>query len=219
MKKVYLCLTIFICSTAFSQSDSKEQKEIQLANNTEEYNALLRVTDAYKTKTENELKNINYLKSQAHNYIDSAKVITSMEKRDNSISKTYEQNFYKYINYTSTLIKKADSVIAKANVYKDSVYINIAEANNIRKAIIEEEEDQKAESFNLNYVVQLGAGNLNSSYFSKVKEVKVVKSSSGVNRYVVGLFNTKDEAIAYKEKMVQLGYTDAIIRTMDSLYQ
>ena len=104
-----------------------------------------------------------------------------------------------------------------ANSYKDSAIIKNTEAEKIKIEMFQEEE--KNSKLNLNYVVQLGAGNINSNYFSKVKDVKVVKSNGGVNRYIVGLFNTKDEATDFKEKMVQLGYTEAIIRTIDSLYE
>ena len=71
----------------------------------------------------------------------------------------------------------------------------------------------------LNYIVQLGAGELPLSYFSRVEGIKVIKPDDGIKRFVVWVFNTKEEAVSIKEKMVQMGYADAFIRTMDSLYK
>jgi cell division protein FtsN len=56
-------------------------------------------------------------------------------------------------------------------------------------------------------------------YFAKIKDIKVVTPDDGIKRYVIGVYNTKEEAISVKEKMTQLGYTEAFVRTMDSLYQ
>ena len=45
----------------------------------------------------------------------------------------------------------------------------------------------------LDYVVQLGAGNMKSDYFDRVEGVKIVKPDDGMKRFVIGLFNTKKE--------------------------
>ena len=217
MKKAILYITIFICSTAFSQTNFKSQNDNSFKKNNDEYLYLMRVADIYEAKTENEIKNVNYLKSQAHHYIDSAKVVNRMKKNSKTTSDVFDKKINKYVNVSTLLIRKADSSLTVANSYKDSVIIKKREAEKIKIAMLHEED--KNSKLNLNYVVQLGSGNINSNYFSKVKDVKIVKSNGGVNRYIVGLFGTKDEASAYKEKMIKLGFTDATIRTIDSLYE
>jgi hypothetical protein len=67
------------------------------------------------------------------------------------------------------------------------------------------------------YVIQLGAGKMDKSYFDKVKNVEIVTPSDGIKRYIVGRFDSKAAALEYQKKMIALGYTDAFIRTATSL--
>jgi hypothetical protein len=67
------------------------------------------------------------------------------------------------------------------------------------------------------YTVQLGAGNMDIDYFNKVNMVKVITPCDGMKRFVVGRFITLESAIEFCKKMTELGYTDAFVRTMDSL--
>jgi hypothetical protein len=218
MRKIYLFLLLFITSTAFSQTNFTGPKDALLKSNMDEYLRLIKKVDTYKVKTENELQEINYLKTQANLYIDSAKIISKKAKRNISDTAVYIQKFSCFIGFSSTYIRKVDSALTIASAYKDSALVNNKVANDFNIKIQDDKEEINGPAINLNYVVQLGAGNMDIKYFDKVEKVKVVKSNDGIKRFIVGLFNTKNEAMAFKEKMIRLGYSDAIVRTIDSLY-
>jgi hypothetical protein len=218
MKRIYLILLVIIFSKSYSQTSFTMQKDDELKNKIEEYMKMMKNADVYEVKTENELQKVDALKAQAHLYIDSAKVISKKAKRDMSNADSYLEKINHYVDFTTSYIKSADSAVAVANALKDSAYAKDKKAEAFCLKINQEEETEYAPKI-LNYVVQLGAGNMKSEYFDKVEGVKVVKPNDGLKRFVVGLFNTKKEAIACREKMKQLGYPDAFIRTMDSLYK
>jgi hypothetical protein len=219
MKRIYLFFLILICTTtAYSQASYTYPKDVELKNKIDVYLRLMKKADAYEVKTETEIQKINDLKNQAHFYIDSAKVISKKAKRNMSKPDIYFQKLNLFTDFSTSFIRKADSVLIIANAFKDSAYAKEKEAEAFCLAINQEEETNNNPSV-LNFVVQLGTGNLESNYFNKVEGVKVVQPNDGVKKFVVGLFNTKKEALACEEKMIQLGYTDSFVRTMESLYK
>jgi len=63
------------------------------------------------------------------------------------------------------------------------------------------------------YTVQIAAGrHIKQSYFEKAIGYKVIPSSDGLKRYVVGEYNSKEEALNQKQKMNFLGYEDAFVK-------
>ncbi|NVO01184.1 MAG: PD40 domain-containing protein [Bacteroidetes bacterium] len=67
------------------------------------------------------------------------------------------------------------------------------------------------------YTVQVGAGNMNLSYFSKVKDYEIkLNKKDLLKRFIVGRFTNKEEAFTFRQKMVFLGYEDAFVRTISA---
>jgi hypothetical protein len=221
MQRKYLFFLIFIWTSAYSQIRTTAQ-DSSFDNKMDEYLLLVKTADIYEAKTEREFQKINLLKMQAHLYIDSAKVISMKVKNDKSKASIYNQKINILMVFTTSSISKLDSILKVANAYKDSALIKNKEAEAFCLKINRKEEKIKHPVI-LNYVVQLGAGNLDLSYFNKVKDIKKeiisVLCNDGIKRYVVGIFNTPEEAIVCKDKLKQVGYKDAIIRTMESLYK
>jgi hypothetical protein len=67
------------------------------------------------------------------------------------------------------------------------------------------------------YGVQIGAfaQSIPSYKFSGTENVKAYRGSQGLVRFVVGNVNTRDEAVAIRDKMQRAGYTDAFIVHLD----
>ncbi len=66
-----------------------------------------------------------------------------------------------------------------------------------------------------NYTVQVGAGNMKISYFKKLKNIRVCKGADGMNRFIIGKFQSKQEAVKVRDEVVNLGFPDAWIPEMD----
>jgi hypothetical protein len=187
-------------------------------NKMNKYLTVMKKADIHITRTESELQQICFFRSQAHFYLDSARLV--LRKAKNNISKEgiYIKKLDMYIVSTTSFIVKVDSDLVIANVYKDSAVKETKEAEALCLSLGSDDNTSHNQNI-LNYIVQLGAGELPLSYFSRVEGIKVIKPDDGIKRFVVGVFNTKEEAVSIKEKMVQMGYADAFIRTMDSLYK
>lgn len=67
------------------------------------------------------------------------------------------------------------------------------------------------------FIVQLGAGNMNMNYFSKVPDIKTVNCKDGIVRYVLPTYYSKNEAYKKKEELIKIGYEQIFIRTKESL--
>ncbi len=66
------------------------------------------------------------------------------------------------------------------------------------------------------YSVQVGAGNMQSTYFDKISDIRIAKYPSGMKRYLSGKYSSKKEALQRMNELVQLGYTDAFVTRMRS---
>lgn len=64
------------------------------------------------------------------------------------------------------------------------------------------------------YSVQVGAGNMIESYFSKVTELRTSKYPNGVKRFLTGKYATKGAALSRLNDIKGLGYSDAFITRM-----
>jgi len=219
MRRIYLSfLILFICTTAYSQTSIITQKNDLLKNKIEEYSLLIKEANVYEAQTETELQKINYINIQAQLYFDSAKVISRKAEKDILNADIYIQKFNLYIDLFSSFLRKADHALTIANAFKDSTSVKNKQAADLCLNIQQDQPAYNSLNYNIDYVVQLGTGNINLNYFDKVEDVKVVKSIDGKNRFIVGFFDTKNEAIAYKDKMIELGFPDAFVFTTESLY-
>jgi hypothetical protein len=67
------------------------------------------------------------------------------------------------------------------------------------------------------YTVQVGAGNMNLNYFTKIKDYEVkLNKKDLLKRFIVGRFTNKEEALAFRQKIIFLGYEDAFARTISA---
>jgi len=63
------------------------------------------------------------------------------------------------------------------------------------------------------YTVQIAAGrNIKKSYLEKAIGYKTISCSDGLKRYIIGEYNTKEEALNQRQKMVFLGYEDSFVK-------
>jgi hypothetical protein len=178
----------------------------------------MKKADFYEVKSEHEFKEIDSLKKKAHIYIDSAKKILNYARINKSHATANIQSINYLIDSTSFFMHQADSDLLIANAYRDSSYSKDNEAEAVCLKINVPKVDVVSAKF-MNYTVQIGAGNMKQDYFSQAEGVKIIVPNDHVKRYVVGMFNSRQDAKACKEKMIQMGYKDAFIRTVDSLYQ
>lgn len=63
------------------------------------------------------------------------------------------------------------------------------------------------------FTVQVGAGNMRPNHFAPISnKLKVVDCPDGVRRYTVGEFDNMEEAKAYQEKLIKMGYAGSWAR-------
>lgn len=105
--------------------------------------------------------------------------------------------------YLAEMKRKKDSLESLANAKSDKTHGDL----------LEEYGDARAEG--LTYRVQIGAYNLaqNFNYTSvmKLSKVEKIKLDDNVTRFVMGKFDSYNEAKAFREKVVAAGITDAFV--------
>ncbi len=70
--------------------------------------------------------------------------------------------------------------------------------------------------YNGSFTVQVGAGhNLNMDYFNRLPSVKKCLGADGLYRYVIGEFESYNEASQYRNEVVKMGYTGAWVAPVD----
>lgn len=106
-------------------------------------------------------------------------------------------------DYLAEMKRKKDSIEGLANAKGDKVHGDL----------LEEYGDAKADG--LTYRVQIGAYNLaqNFNYTSvmKLSKVEKIKLDDNITRFVMGKFDSYNEAKAFREKVVAAGITDAFV--------
>ncbi len=66
------------------------------------------------------------------------------------------------------------------------------------------------------FTIQVGAGhNLNMDYFNRLPSVKKCLGADGLYRYVIGEFESYDQASQYRNEVVSMGYTGAWVAPAD----
>ncbi len=124
-----------------------------------------------------------------------------------------------YIASNETKVIHTTQPTLKTKNLNEKVNNNVTPINNNSTTQVNKAETEpfKTEYNYELYVIQLGAGNMNMSYFSKVPEIKTVECKDGVKRYVLPLPYTKMEANIKKEDLMKLGYEQIFVRTKESL--
>lgn len=186
----------------------------------DEYKEMLKKADKYEVRTEKELKNINYYKAEAEFFLDSALKVSKIAEIDKSNAKLYLMEFNYLYNQCSLMTNRVDSVYKIAQLFKDTAnrlnndaelfYLTIPEVNNP----VVNKDSTKSEIF----VIQLGAGYIEKDLLKKAgNDLEVITPSDGIKRYIVGKYLKKETALENCQKMIELGFVDAFIRTLSSL--
>lgn len=185
----------------------------------EEYMGMLKKANVYEAKTESELTVISSYKKEARRYLDSAYIVAKKGEIDKSKAQLYIMQFNFLFDVSSHYTKLADSTLTVAIAYKDTANLLNKQAETFYLKLAEDYKPvfQRDTLHPVFYVVQLGAGNMEHNYFEKVVDVEVITPSDGIKRFVTGKFESKESALEYRQKMIDLGYTDAFIRTLGSL--
>ena len=107
MKKIYLfLLLVILINPTYSQTNYTDPKNDELKNKIDEYLRLMKKADVYEAITENELQKVDYLKTQAHLYFDSAKAISKKAKRDMSNADNISRNSTFFLIFRVFLYQK-----------------------------------------------------------------------------------------------------------------
>lgn len=220
--KTGFAIFLFFFSITFTSAQNiftqqRDSSDIKMKS----YLSLIEKADVYEQKAELELSKATFYKSEARRLLDSASVVAKKAETDKSKSKFYVMQFNILYGMAEKYSNKTDSSLAIAKKYKDTASIKNKDAEAYYLLIAEDYKPivngDTIES--VIYVVQIGAGNMEESYFDKVNEVHVITPKDGIRRYFVGEFTSKETAIEYRNKMVALGFEDAFIRTLDSLHK
>lgn len=220
MKKTALIIFIALLLPGFvSAQDLSAFNQDTLKNKMKIYTDMLADANIYVIKAEEELKNVKLYKSQAHAFMDSAYIYAQKAELDKSNAQLYLLQFNYAYELANRSISKADTLMLLVTAYKDTAAMKNREAETYYLQLV----DMYAPLFETDsahpiiYTVQLGAGNMDLDYFSKAADYEIITPSDGIKRFITGNFNTKAEALEHKQKMIDLGYTDAFIRSMESL--
>ena len=137
--------------------------------------------------------------------VNKTKEAYTMMGKDVEISYNHNNDVVQPVdNQKNTSVFVASSDIKSANIHSAPPVINY----------VKNETTLQNTSF---FIVQLGAGNMNLSYFSKVPDIKIVSCKDGIKRYVLPQHFSKSEAAKKKEELMKLGYEQIFIRTEESL--
>jgi tetratricopeptide (TPR) repeat protein len=129
----------------------------------------------------------------------------------------YKPDFLKHMEYSRSMIKpeNAEGSSTLASYHNE---LNITDTAGVQVVfptpgtLITENSksnnttDSKSEYY---YSVQVGAGNMNESYFTKITDLRTAKYRNGVKRFLTGKFSTKNEAETRTKELIGLGYPDA----------
>lgn len=211
--------SILFSISCFSQGIFTESQDTILKSKMDDYMGMLKKANVYEAKTESELDIITLYKKEARQYLDSAYIMAKKGEADKSNALLYIIQFNALYEVCTRYTRKADSTLAVAVAYKDTANILNKEAEAFYLKLAEDYKPvlQKDTAHPVFYVVQLGAGNMEHNYFEKVVDVEVITPSDGIKRFVTGRFETKEAALVYRQKMIDLGFSDAFIRTLSSL--
>ena len=220
MKKIILIIFTACISTGYiSAQDLSTYTQDTLKNKMKIYTDMLKIADSYQVKAEAELKNAKFFKEQARSYLDSAYVYSKKAEIDHSNAQLYLLQFNYAYEMADRCITKADSMMIVVMAYKDTATLKNREAESYYLQLADSYEPIfSRDSLNpVIYTVQLGAGNMDLDYFSKATDLEVITPSDGIKRFVTGTYRSKDDALAARQKLIELGYIDAFIRSMESL--
>ena len=213
-----LFIFLLVSITTFSQSVFTQSKDT-LNDKMKHYMCMIKEANVYEIKTEKELQTISNNKSLARLFLDSAYIIAKKGEIDIMNAQLYIKQFNYLYEVAAKYSSKADSILKIAQAYKDTANFK----NKIAEAFYLELAEDSKPVFDHNssiinyYTVQLGAGNMQYSYFEKINDVEVITPSDGIKRFINGKFITKKEAIEFRQKARTLGYLDSFIRTVESL--
>jgi len=126
---------------------------------------------------------------------------------------------------TNYIAANETKIIHTSNTIQDKPIVNEKNSdvatyvNNTNVQVKKTEPEPYKTEYNINdlFIIQLGAGNMNMSYFSKVPNIKIVDCKDGVKRYVLPDIYTKSDANRKKEELMKLGYEQIFVRTKESL--
>jgi len=218
----YLITLFFLLSFSslnFAQGVFSENQDTLLKSKMDEYMSMLKKADVYQNIVETQLSVISLYKKEGRRYLDSAYIVAKKGETDKSHAERYIMQFNFLYEISTQYVKKADSTLTVALAYKDTASMLNKEAEAFYLKLADDYKPvlQQDTLHPVFFVVQLGAGNMEHNYFEKVVDVEVITPSDGIKRFITGKFKNKDDAVAYRQKMIDLGYTDAFIRTLESL--
>jgi hypothetical protein len=218
-RSIVLFFAFIIFSDIATAQDISTYNQDTLKNKMKIYTEMLKVADTYQAKAEAVLKDAKFFKNEARSYLDSAYVLSKKAEIDKSNAQLYLLQFNYVYELADRFISKADSLMIMVMAYKDTATLKNKEAESYYLQLADSYEPLfTRDSLNpIIYTVQLGAGNMDLDYFNKATELEVITPSDGIKRFVSGTYREKDAALAARQKLIELGYTDAFIRSMESL--
>ncbi|HPS18184.1 MAG TPA: hypothetical protein PKY41_13290 [Bacteroidales bacterium] len=237
----YLKFTIIIITLLayhrISAQDLSSEKDSTL-NKMQVYMNLQEEANSYEHLASLELNKVSIYKDFARTFLDSIQILALKAEVDKSHSQLYINQINYYYDAANKLLAKSDSLINIANAYKDSANIKNKAAKAYYLLLADQYEPVtiKQDTVNINsnkkdlqltpiqlsdidssitYTVQVGCGNLNMEYFNKISDIKIIIKKDGLKRYVTGNFKSKKDALEYRKKIIELGYKDAFIQTIE----
>ena len=197
------------------------QKKDSASDKMVQYMQLIRLADKHQIRAEEELSKVLFYKSEARNLLDSAYAVSRRGGIDKPNARLYLQQLNFLFAVAFKVTEKADSVLNLAIMYKDSALLKNKEAESYYLSLAQDYkpvvDSAKGPAKTIYYTVQVGAGKMHEEYFKNVMDLETITPSDGIRRYITGRFATRVEALEFREVMIKAGYTDAFIRTMDSL--
>ena len=218
----FITLLLFTNTSANASVRNPDNLDSLIKSKIKEYTKKIRKADVYEAKTEQTLLKVTNYNLESRNFLDSALAISKKAESDKKNIEQYITLFNHYYFLSSSLSQKADSLYKKALLLRDSTnrYYKEAEAYyfEVAEEYLKLQEAENEEETPVYYVIQVCAGKIEKEEMEKVKsEVSIITPSDGIRRYIVGSFTSERKAIEYRKKMIDLGFKDSFIRTLNSL--
>ena len=157
--------------------------------------------------------------SLANKYIAMADSMALLSENFSELSSSKSKEAYALMganNIQSNLLIQPVVNSKSTSVKVVSSGMNPSKETSVKQVVNNNKNETTTQNY-IAFIIQLGAGDLNLNYFSKVPDIKVVNCKDGIKRYVLAGQFSKTEASKKKDELISLGYDQVFIRTKESM--
>jgi hypothetical protein len=215
---ITISIILFNIASSFSQGifslSTDTVDEMQL------YMDMIKTADHYELISEMELQKLNFLLTETYKYFDSASVLIIKAEKNGHNALNLLKKANNITDQSYMLLQKIDSAYSVASAYKDSAYLSQYESDQYYMKLASDYRpviNREAFSFTT-YIVLIKTKDISEKYIDKTSDLRTITTANGEKEYIVGQFDSKDEAVKYSQDVARMGYADTYVKSLDIDY-